>query len=120
MVIVMGIFAADLSFLTPRMPAWTETVIGSGFRIGPGGKGSNQAIAVARLGMPVQFLAKLGEDDFGAMARGIYATEGVGTAYLASSATDPTGAAAIIVDEARAENAVLVVPGRHSRQLRFS
>ena len=65
MIIVMGIFAADLTFLTPRLPEWTETVIGSGFRIGPGGKGSNQAIAVARLGAKVQFIAKLGEDDFG-------------------------------------------------------
>ncbi len=61
MIIVMGIFAADLTFLTPRLPEWTETVIGSGFRIGPGGKGSNQAIAVARLGAKVQFIAKLGE-----------------------------------------------------------
>jgi ribokinase len=111
MIIVMGIFAADLTFLTPRLPEWTETVIGSGFRIGPGGKGSNQAIAAARLGAKVQFIAKLGEDDFGRMARGIYATESVGTDYLTTSAALPTGAAAIIVDDGRAENAIIVVPG---------
>jgi ribokinase len=111
MIVVMGIFAADLTFLTPRLPAWTETVLGSGFRIGPGGKGSNQAIAVARLGAPVQFLAKIGRDEFGAMARGIYEMEGVGTGFLFESADLPTGAAAIIIDDKQGENAIIVVPG---------
>jgi ribokinase len=111
MIVVMGIFAADLTFLTPKMPAWTETVLGSGFRIGPGGKGSNQAIAVARLGVPVQFLAKIGRDAFGAMARGIYETEGVGTGFLFESNDAPTGAAAIIIDDQAGENAIIVVPG---------
>jgi ribokinase len=111
MIVVMGIFAADLTFLTPRLPAWTETVLGSGFRIGPGGKGSNQAIAVARLGAPVQFLAKIGRDEFGAMARGIYEMEGVGTGFLFESADAPTGAAAIIIDDTQGENAIIVVPG---------
>jgi ribokinase len=111
MIVVMGIFAADLTFLTPRLPAWTETVLGTGFRIGPGGKGSNQAIAVARLGAPVQFLAKIGRDEFGAMARGIYEMEGVGTGFLFESADAPTGAAAIIIDDKTGENAIIVVPG---------
>jgi ribokinase len=111
MIVVMGIFAADLTFLTPRLPAWTETVLGSGFRIGPGGKGSNQAIAVARLSASVEFLAKIGRDEFGAMARGIYQTEGVGTAFLFESADKPTGAAAILIDDAHGENAIIVVPG---------
>jgi ribokinase len=111
MIVVMGIFAADLTFLTPRLPAWTETVLGSGFRIGPGGKGSNQAIAIARLGAPVQFLAKIGRDEFGAMARGIYEMEGVGTGFLFESADAPTGAAAILIDDKAGENAIIVVPG---------
>jgi ribokinase len=111
MIVVMGIFAADLTFLTPRLPAWTETVLGSGFRIGPGGKGSNQAIAIARLAAPVQFLAKIGRDEFGAMARGIYEMEGVGTGFLFESADAPTGAAAIIIDDHAGENAIIVVPG---------
>ncbi len=107
----MGIFAADLTFLTPRLPAWTETVLGTGFRIGPGGKGSNQAIAIARLGAPVQFLAKIGRDEFGAMARGIYEMEGVGTGFLFESTDAPTGAAAILIDDRLGENAIIVVPG---------
>ena len=111
MIVVMGIFAADLIFHTPKLPAWTETVIGSGFAIGPGGKGSNQAIATARLGAPVEFLAKTGRDNFGDMARGIYAREGVGTRFLQESADLPTGAAAIIIDDKAAENAIIVVPG---------
>jgi ribokinase len=111
MIVVMGIFAADLTFLTPKLPAWTETVLGSGFRIGPGGKGSNQAIAIARLEAPVQFLAKIGRDEFGAMARGIYEMEGVGTGFLFESTDAPTGAAAILIDDSAGENAIIVVPG---------
>jgi ribokinase len=111
MITIMGIFAADLVFHTPKLPAWGETVLGSGFGIGPGGKGSNQAIAVARLGAPIEFLAKIGRDDFGTMARGIYAKEGVGTRFLQESADLPTGSAAIIVDDKAGENAIIVVPG---------
>ncbi|WP_284943722.1 ribokinase [Acidisoma cladoniae] len=111
MIVVMGIFAADLTFLTPKLPAWSETVMGSGFRIGPGGKGSNQAIAIARLAAPVQLLAKIGRDEFGAMARRVYETEGVGTDFLYESADQPTGTAAIIIDDAQGENAIIVVPG---------
>lgn len=111
MITVMGIFAADLVFHTPKLPAWGETVMGSGFGIGPGGKGSNQAIAAARLGASVEFLAKIGQDDFGAMARGIYAREGVGTRFLRESADLPTGSAAIIIDDRAGENAIIVVPG---------
>lgn len=111
MITVMGIFAADLVFHTPKLPAWGETVMGRAFGIGPGGKGSNQAIATARLGAPVEFLAKIGRDDFGAMARGIYAREGVGTRYLQESPEQPTGSAAIIVDAEAGENAIIVVPG---------
>lgn len=54
---ILGIFVADVAFRTPRPPAWGETVIGSGFRLGPGGKGSNQAVAVARLGGTVSFIS---------------------------------------------------------------
>ena len=62
---VMGIFVADLAFKTPRLPAWGETVLGTDFRVGPGGKGSNQAVAAARAGGSVAFITKLGEDTFG-------------------------------------------------------
>lgn len=51
-VTVMGIFALDVAFRTPRLPVWGETVVGSGLQIGPGGKGSNQAEAEALTGKP--------------------------------------------------------------------
>ena len=59
---VMGIFVVDLAFRTKALPVWGETVMGAGFRLGPGGKGSNQSVAAARLGAKVFFISKVGED----------------------------------------------------------
>ena len=58
---IMGIFVVDLAFRTRCLPTWGETVLGEGFRMGPGGKGSNQSVAAARLGAKVYFLGKVGE-----------------------------------------------------------
>jgi ribokinase len=110
LVSVMGIFVADLAFLTPRLPVWGETVLGSRFRTGPGGKGSNQSVAAARLGGKVAFISKLGRDTFGNMAREVYRTEGIDASFVYESEADATGGAAIIVDEA-GENAIIVVAG---------
>jgi ribokinase len=110
-VTVQGIFAADLSCWTSRLPGWGETVLGERFTVGPGGKGSNQAIAAARLGAEVVFITKLGRDMFGDMARRTYAAEGISDRHIHESAEQMTGAAAIIVDAKRGENAIVVVPG---------
>jgi ribokinase len=110
-VTVQGIFAADLTCWASRLPGWGETILGEKFRVGPGGKGSNQAIAAARLGAEVIFISKLGRDMFGEMARRTYAAEGVSDRHIHESATQMTGAAAIIVDAAHGENAIVVVPG---------
>src|SRR5690242_19842880 len=110
-VTVMGSFVADLSFLTPRLPRWGETLMGSAFRLGPGGKGSNQAVAAARLGGDVAFISKLGRDPFGALARRTYSEEGIDSEFVFETAEHDTGAAAIIVDETAGENAIVVVPG---------
>src|ERR1700761_3542340 len=61
---VMGIFVADLAFRTKSLPVWGETVLGSNFRLGPGGKGSNQSVAAARLGAKGHFISKVGDDNF--------------------------------------------------------
>ena len=106
----MGSFVADLAFRTDRVPAWGETLMGQSFKLGPGGKGSNQAVAVARAGGRISFISKLGPDPFGDMARQLYAAEGIDTQFLFHT-TSATGAAAIIVDAARGENAIIVVPG---------
>jgi ribokinase len=107
---VMGSFVADLAFRTKTLPVWGQTVMGTGFRLGPGGKGSNQAVAAARLGAQVSFISKLGNDPFGSLARNTYKEEGIDTRFLFSTAS-PTGAASIVVDESSGENAIVVVPG---------
>lgn len=109
-VTVMGSFVADLAFRTGRVPAWGETLMGQSFKLGPGGKGSNQAVAAARAGGKVSFISKLGPDPFGDMARSVYEAEGIDTQFLFRS-ENATGAAAIIVDAAKGENAIIVVPG---------
>ena len=108
---IMGIFVADLTFRTPRLPAWGETVLGSDFRIGPGGKGSNQAVAAARLGAHVTFISKVGCDAFGELARHTCAAEGIDTRFLYDCAEVATGAASIVVHEDSGQNAIVVVPG---------
>jgi ribokinase len=110
MVTVMGSFVADLAFRTRKLPAWGETFMGDSFAMGPGGKGSNQAVAAARAGDAVSFISKLGGDAFGEMARRMYRDEGIDTRHLLTCDT-PTGAAAIIVDAQTGENAIIVVPG---------
>jgi ribokinase len=108
---IMGIFAVDLTFRTKLLPVWGETVLGGGFRLGPGGKGSNQSVAAARLGATVYFISKVGDDSFGDIASKTLETEGVDTRFLTRSSEDATGAAAIIIDEASGENAIIVTPG---------
>ena len=109
-VTVMGSFVADLAFRTGRIPAWGETLMGQSFKLGTGGKGSNQAVAAARAGGRVSFISKLGQDPFGEMARNLYKTEGIDTRFLFTTAS-ATGAATIIIDAEKGENAIIVVPG---------
>ncbi len=108
---VLGSFVADLAFRTKKVPSWGETIMGSNFRLGPGGKGSNQAVAAARLGGQVSFLSKLGRDSFGDLARRTYLQEGIDARFIFETTCHPTGAATIIVDEVTGENAIIVVPG---------
>ena len=108
---IMGSFVADLAFRTTHVPAWGETLMGSAFKLGPGGKGSNQAVAAARLGGRVTFITKLAHDPFGQLARDTYKEEGINTEFLFDSTDQPTGAATIIIDEKKGENAIIVVPG---------
>src|SRR5258708_72757 len=96
---ILGIFVADVAFRTPRIPVWGETVLGSGFLLGPGGKGSNQSVAAARLGAQVQFITKIGRDKFGDIARALYQDEGVDARFVHETAEHATGSAVIIVDE---------------------
>ena len=109
-VVVLGSYVADVAFRTEKLPAWGETQMGTSFRLGPGGKGSNQAVAAARAGAKVSFISKLGRDAFGDLARNTYREEGIDTTHLLET-DSATGAAAIIIDAVKGENAIIVVPG---------
>ena len=109
-IVVLGSFVADVAFRAARLPEWGETLMGSAFALGPGGKGSNQAVAAARAGAKVQMISRLGDDAFGRMAREMWAADGI-DASLVGNCDVATGAAAILIDERSGENAILVVPG---------
>jgi ribokinase len=108
---IMGIFVVDLAFRVGAFPAWGETLIGSQFMLGPGGKGSNQAVAAARLGGNIHFIGKVGVDVFGDLGRRTLNKAGASTKFLFESPTEATGAAAIIVNQKTGENAIIVAPG---------
>ena len=107
---ILGIYVADLAFHAKRQPAMGETLIGSAFAMGPGGKGSNQAVAAARAGGRVTFITKLGQDNFGDAAHALYAREGI-KALAPQDAENSTGAAYIFLEEGTGNNAIIVVPG---------
>ena len=109
-VVILGIYVTDLAFRAARMPLIGETIAGSGFAMGPGGKGSNQAVAAARAGAQVVFCTRLGNDAFGEIARATWAAEGI-TARTQTLDGVPTGAAHIFVDEVTGTNAIIVAAG---------
>lgn len=109
-VAILGIFVADLAFRAARMPRIGETIAGSGFKMGPGGKGSNQAVAAARMGAEVAFISRIGKDAFGDIALSTWEREGI-RPHVAVSEDESTGAAFIYVDDKTGDNAIIVVPG---------
>ena len=106
----LGIFAADLLFRAARLPRMGETLLGSDFAIGAGGKGSNQAVACARCGGQAALLTRIGRDVFADLALQTWRQAGIDTAGVELS-DEPTGAAFIFVDEANGQNAIIVNPG---------
>lgn len=108
---ILGIFVADLTFRTNRMPVKGETFIGNSFKLGPGGKGSNQAVAASRAGAETNFITKIGKDTFGKMAMQLYNDEGINSKYVWEIDDIATGAASIVVNEETGENLIIVVPG---------
>jgi len=109
-VAILGVFVADLAFRAGRQPKDGETIVGSGFKMGPGGKGSNQSVASARVGAKVTFISKIGRDAFGDIALKTWKDEGI-VARAAQSDKEPTGAAYIFVNHDTGENAIIVYPG---------
>lgn len=112
-VVVVGSINADLVAISDRIPAIGETVIGSGFQVYPGGKGANQAVAVARLGYPVQMIGCLGEDSYGAQLSNQMQAAGVDCAGVAT-VDGPSGVAVILVSST-GENCIVVTPGANAK-----
>lgn len=111
MVTVLGSFVVDLMARSPHIPVQGETVKGSVFKMGPGGKGSNQAVAAHRSGGNVTLITKVGLDVFGKVAKDFYVGEGMDTTYVFEDSTLSTGIALIMVDEHTSQNSITVVPG---------
>ena len=108
---ILGIYVADLVFFGKKIPIEGETILGNNFVIGPGGKGSNQAVAAAKAGVKTYFISKIGDDQFGEMAKKIYDEAKVDYSNVIISKEHSTGAAAIMVNEASGANAINVFPG---------
>lgn len=104
---VVGSFAVGMTLRTVRMPVFGETLIGSDFDMGPGGKGSNQAVATARLGAESYFVGIIGEDKLGEIATDLYRAEGVDTRYLKKTPEMATGVGFIILNQAGQNGIIL-------------
>jgi ribokinase len=113
-IVVVGSFNADLTTYMQRMPQPGETLHGRRFVTGPGGKGSNQAVAAARLGAQVTFVGRVGADSFGELALKMWSDEGIDTRHVALDPDEATGVATILVDET-GENTIVVVLGANMR-----
>ncbi len=111
---VLGIFVADISFSGHKIPSVGETILGTKYNIGPGGKGCNQAIAIARLGGKVNFFSKIGKDDYGRLALETLKKNNIDTKNIIQNKNLQTGVAGILVDESSGKNAINVITGAPS------
>ncbi len=115
-IVVVGSVNLDLVSIGKRIPLPGETVKGERFQTFHGGKGANQAVAVARLGYPASMIAKVGDDDFGARLRqGLRAAQ-VNVRAVATAAGTASGVALIAVDR-KGQNSITVVPGANDQLL---
>ena len=110
-VTVFGSFVVDLMARAPRLPVPGETVRGSFFKQGAGGKGFNQGIAAHKSGGDVTMITKLGRDSLAAVATDAMDSVGLSKDHLFYSETEPTGVALISVDENTSQNEIIIVPG---------
>ncbi|KNZ34480.1 MAG: hypothetical protein AD742_00055 [Methylibium sp. NZG] len=109
-VLVVGSLNVDLVVRAPRQPRPGETLIGDGFATDQGGKGANQAVAAARMGVRVAMIGRVGDDDHGRRMTAALAREGIDIGAVSTDDALPTGVAAIVVSH-DGENSIVVVPG---------
>jgi len=110
-VFIFGSFVTDLTARIEIFPEVGETVKGQNFCMGPGGKGSNQAVAANRAGADVSFVTRLGKDALGRAALDFYKAEGFNTKDVIIDEEYPTGAALIVVNDTTAQNQIVVIGG---------
>lgn len=109
-IVVVGSANTDMVVQLPVLPRWGETLLGGQFFLAQGGKGANQAVAAARLGADVTFVARMGSDGFADQAITAYAAEGIQTGYIQRDPRAASGVALIMVSQA-GENMIAVAPG---------
>jgi ribokinase len=109
-IVVIGSANTDMIVRTPHIPKVGETVLGNDFMQSRGGKGANQAVAAARLGAQVTFVARLGQDHFGQAAFEAYEKERINTKFIVWDVEAPTGVALIMIDS-EGEDIICVAPG---------
>jgi ribokinase len=112
-IVVIGSSNTDMVIKTAHLPAPGETILGGTFFMNAGGKGANQAVAAARLGGAVTFIAKVGNDIFGKEAVQLFEKEGIDTTFVVTDPEQPSGVALITVDE-RGENCIAVASGANA------
>lgn len=103
----------DLVTRVPRLPKLGETLAGSSFAMGYGGKGGNQAVTAAKLGANVTIVTRIGSDSFGDGALENYRSHGIDVRYVVRDAERVSGVAPILVDD-DAQNVVVIVPGANA------
>lgn len=113
-VLVFGSINLDLVAQTPRLPVPGETLTGHSFVTVPGGKGANQAVAVARLGVPTQMIGRVGGDAFGQELLASLQANGVECDRVRVDPATASGIAVIAVDD-RGENHIILIPGANGR-----
>ncbi|MBS1947856.1 MAG: ribokinase [Bacteroidetes bacterium] len=109
-ILVVGSSNTDMVIKTSALPAPGETILGGKFFMNAGGKGANQAVAAARLGGNVTFIAKTGDDFFGRQAIDLFKKEAIDTSHIIADSTNHSGVALITVNES-GENCIVVAPG---------
>ena len=113
-VVVVGSSNTDLVIQSSKLPEPGMTVLGGEFQVIPGGKGANQAVAAARAGAPVFFVANIGRDDFGDAALQRFECEGIETRFIVRDRHAPSGVALIMVGD-RGRNLISVAAGSNDR-----
>lgn len=112
-IVVVGSSNMDMVVKTDHIPVPGETVLSGNFFMNPGGKGANQAVAIARLGGEVSFISKMGNDIFGKQFSHLFSEEGIDTRHILSDDDLPSGVALITVDKT-GENSIVVATGANA------